>query len=543
MCRLNDEIRMLKRIPRIRVENFAVENVQKKPSKAKKLIGAAEGVRDAFGHLLAKIALQNEAIDLCEVLSFPITEVPLSLAHADGMPTKTEKANLTRVLEAKQATTVDEKDITTFDATLFDGGLVLHEVLLMHNGSTYGAIIRDIMIKICSTQGDSVHLLLDRCLEPSIKDLERLQRGSEQAENSTFIITSAEQQQRQKGIDPLKSGPFKEAFAEFLLKEVTNEYYSPIIGRKTGYLSHGGYCVKLWVNSMGTLSAEQPGELQGRHEEADTLIAFHVYNISGKVIVRSSGTDVLVILVGLVPKMSESSMIVMDFGSGNNRRLINVSDISNELEKKHSGLSEALIGFHAVTGCDFSSVFYRKGKVIPLSYLEKAEPHVKALQTLSTKLVNKTSVTAYICRIYGFKAVNDINEARFQAFVEMTGGIKMKDKVKKLNCSSLPPCKRSLEKHISRANYLSQMWSLLYTTDPKKDLDPLDFSWTVNENGLYVPLWFTGPRLPNTFRKNSLVDEEEGSSTLWMILSWILMILGWMKLKDLSKCLPHYGHQ
>ena len=91
----------------------------------------------------------------------------------------------------------------------------------------------------------------------------------------------------------------------------------------------------------------------------------------------------------------------------------------------------------------------------------------------------------------------------------------MKDKVKKVNCSSLPPCKRSQDKRISRVNYISQMWSLSYTSGPTKDLDPLDFSWTVNETGLDVPLWFTRPRLPNTFRKNSLVDEEgEGSSTL-----------------------------
>ena len=87
--------------------------------------------------------------------------------------------------------------------------------------------------------------------------------------------------------------------------------------------------MKIRVNSMDTLSAEQPGKLQGRHEEAETLMAFHVYNISGKVIVRYSDTDVLVILIGLVSKMSKSSMIGMDFGSGNNRGLIIVSDISN----------------------------------------------------------------------------------------------------------------------------------------------------------------------------------------------------------------------
>jgi hypothetical protein len=78
--------------------------------------------------------------------------------------------------------------------------------------------------------------------------------------------------------------------------------------------------------------------------------------------VRSSDTDVLVLLVGLAAKMPGTSIIVMDFGSANNSRLINVTDIARELEKKQTGLSEAFIGFHALTGCDFNSAFYLFGK-------------------------------------------------------------------------------------------------------------------------------------------------------------------------------------
>ena len=91
-------------------------------------------------------------------------------------------------------------------------------------------------------------------------------------------------------------------------------------------------------------------------------MAFHAYKIGGRVVVRSSDTDVVVILIALAAKMPETSRIVMDFGSGNNRRLINVTGIFQEsCEKKQNGLSEALIGFHAVIGCDFTSTVYRKG--------------------------------------------------------------------------------------------------------------------------------------------------------------------------------------
>ena len=83
-------------VKRVRVQNFAAANMKRKPSREKKALAAAEGVRDAFGYLLSK-----SDIDLYDVLCFPITEIPLALAHADGTPTKTEKANFTKLLESK----------------------------------------------------------------------------------------------------------------------------------------------------------------------------------------------------------------------------------------------------------------------------------------------------------------------------------------------------------------------------------------------------------------------------------------------------------
>lgn len=98
------------------------------------------------------------------MLCFPITHVPLSIAHADGTPTKTEKAALTRLLESK--TQCEERPVSMIDATLFDGGLVLHEILPHPSTSTYGKIVTDIMIKVCSARGQSVHLVLDRYIQP-----------------------------------------------------------------------------------------------------------------------------------------------------------------------------------------------------------------------------------------------------------------------------------------------------------------------------------------------------------------------------------------
>ena len=53
------------------------------------------------------------------------------------------------------------------------------------------------------------------------------------------------------------------------------------------------------------ITVTRPLHLQGDHEEADTLIAFHIANITAEhVIVRASDTDVLVILIGAIGQES-----------------------------------------------------------------------------------------------------------------------------------------------------------------------------------------------------------------------------------------------
>ena len=85
--------------------------------------------------------------------------------------------------------------------------------------------------------------------------------------------------------------------------------------------------------------------------------------MSGSILVRASDTDVLVILLGYLgkcqPEVSSGSQIIMDCGVGKNRRLINVTAVKEKLEQTCSGLAAAIPGYHAFTGCDFTSAFYR----------------------------------------------------------------------------------------------------------------------------------------------------------------------------------------
>lgn len=63
--------------------------------------------------------------------------------------------------------------------------------------------------------------------------------------------------------------------------------------------------------------------------------------------------------------------MIMECGSENSRRHIDVSSIATALESKQKGLAAAMPSLHAFTGSDVTTASYRKGKIKPLEVLEK----------------------------------------------------------------------------------------------------------------------------------------------------------------------------
>ena len=121
-----------------------------------------------------------------------------------------------------------------------------------------------------------------------------------------------------------------------------------------------------------------PAHPQGSHGYvmSGTLLAFHASSVDENAVIRASDTNVLVILLRMIGRHLKSqrltaySCIIMDCGSGNSRRHIDVSSIAHALEEKQKGLVAAMPGLHALTSSDFTNVFYRNGKIKPLEILE-----------------------------------------------------------------------------------------------------------------------------------------------------------------------------
>ena len=404
----------------------------KASKKFSKRLEAAEGVRYIFGRIIAVAAKSSNNLDLRHLLSFPITEVPQSLSHSDGTPLMTEKAALTKFVETKQNVVLSDISIPPMKAAVIDGGMILYETVLQHSKSTYATMAEDLLKKVCTTKANEIHLVSDKYQSRSIKDYERKARykGSQ-----SFVITGPDQAQRQSGKDLLNNVSFKDEFAKFILEEWKKVHYGRNIGTKTLYISHGGQCREL-RNDGGILQSREPHNLEGRHEEADTSIAFHIRSIgSGNVLVRSNDTNVVVILLHHVGNLDETN-IILDYGSGNHRLAIT-------LEAKQAGLTKALLGLHALTGCDFTSCFFRKEKVKPFQRLVADPDHTRALISPSSDDVDVPGITTFVCSIYGF-GTSDINEARYKSFMRTSkgGDAATLAGLKKINCASLPPCSR-----------------------------------------------------------------------------------------------------
>ena len=117
----------------------------------------------------------------------------------------------------------------------------------------------------------------------------------------------------------------------------------------------------------------------------------------------------------------------MDYGSVNNHRYIDVSNIGTALDSMKKGLSAAMPWLHVFTGCDFTTEFYRKGKMKSFEILQNdtAGTSIQFFNQLSSEIdPDQARTEKFICFLYGMKGnIKDVNEARYEKLLQITGRI------------------------------------------------------------------------------------------------------------------------
>ena len=131
------------------MKNFAHDAVKMKMRTNELKNVEVRWTRDLFGRMLYLAASQG--MDLDNVLSYPLTIVPLSLSHVNGSMNKTDKSTLMKKLE-KNAKKEKPDDV---DAYFIDAMFSMHTVPNLPG--TYVGVAQSIPLHACKL-AEEVHI-------------------------------------------------------------------------------------------------------------------------------------------------------------------------------------------------------------------------------------------------------------------------------------------------------------------------------------------------------------------------------------------------
>lgn len=405
--------------------------------------------RDVF----ARMALlgQFRQIDMKIVFTYPLGPLPWSLADPYGLPRKTSKAKLSQQLERRITVTEKYPENAT---SIFDGMAVLQK-LKIPSGATFQVVAERVFESVTSTGSRRVDIVFDVYREVSIKNVERLKRVSaSDGVQYKNILPAFTVKSWSKLLSVTANKP---EIIKFLVSQWTTEAFRGRLGNRIMYVTNEDKCWRLDASRC-----EIVPELECNHEEADTRMILHARHAGGTCVIHSDDTDVFVLLIAHSRHLGKC---YIKKGRGAKTRIIELSIVVNNLEKqldqgidKYSFL-KALIGVHAITGCDTISSFSGKGKWKAVQLLQRNERYVRAMASIGEEwaVAEETfnGTEALVCQLYG-KKCQSVNVLRYEIHCARGG---------KVEPEALPPCESSLRLHVTRANYQAAIW--------RRAIDPL----------------------------------------------------------------------
>ena len=221
------------------------------------------------------------------------------------------------------------------------------------------------------------------------------------------------------------------------------------------------------------------------HEEADVKLMVHAADLSSqghrRVMIRTVGTDVLVLAVAVYPQIEVDELWVA-FGAGKNMRYIAVHSIVAFLGEAKA---TALPAFHAFTGCDQTSAFCGRGKKSAWETWSSF-PEVTAAFAVLASVPSVQSVfeamqvlERFVVLLYDRTCpVAGVNEARKRLFTQ---------KGRSIEC--IPPTSAALFEHAKRVAYQAgHIWgqSLILSPDIPS---PAEWGWIKGYSNQWEPFW------------------------------------------------------
>jgi hypothetical protein len=447
--------------------------------------------RNLLGRLLC--LSQSNNISLEKLFEYPLGPIPWTLALADGCMVKTNKSQMLHYLESlvDGSTSVSTIPDTHTAAYVIDGNAMLQASINVPE--TFEDFCLQVFRQL--PKWSSVHFVTDSYKPDSIKTFERSRRGN----SATFTIGGPRTKMPRDFKKFMTNDSNKQQLLRMLYSEWKCDKYAHLMQGRRIFFVLEQECFVLHSPDNLTQQSDLVEALCSSQEEADTRVVLHALyeDCPSSIVVRSPDTDVLVMM--LYYSKSINVPFYLDTGTGNKRRLIDVKSLSSALGPD---MCSALPAYHAMTGCDHTSAFVRRGKVKPLKLIQKDLRHVATLKqlgvssTVSDDLLRGTE--QFVCGMYGDSA-SDVNYLRHKLFMSRydckseteSSSFKALDGV---DLSMLPPCRSTLRLHILRANYVSLIWKSSHQPFPNIP-SPIGLGWQLSEGAIAIQ-WTEGDILP-----------------------------------------------
>ena len=351
--------------------------------------------------LFVKSQIQDIQLDLKELMKYPLTPVPYSISTADGFLVKTDKSKSFHHIT---------KDVDDAIASPPNETLVIHD----GNASFYDmkeipGNFRHICRKIFDMMSKgNVVFSTDSYKDKSIKSMERKRRG----DTEKLIVRGEAMKKPPDWKSFLANDENKKQFVKLLYNEWSkNEYVTDLHGREVILICDGS--AHLLTSDDGCSTTKTQPSTQ---EETDTRIIPYCKYAQRKgyayIRVKSPDTDVFFILLhnaGSFPDIT----ILFDTGTGNKKRLLNISELARALTPEYC---TALLCLHGFTSCDTISAFKGLGKLKPLKAMRKTQKYAVELSklgdnwTVSKELEDQ--LDSFTCAIYGQSRAKDVDTVR-----------------------------------------------------------------------------------------------------------------------------------
>ena len=207
--------------------------------------------------------------------------------------------------------------------------------------------------------------------------------------------------------------------------------------------------------------------------------------------VISPDSDIFFILLHYALKINGVTLL-FDTGKGNDKHLINVTEIASKYGQEQC---TALLVLHAFTGCDSTSAFVGRGKMRPIQTLKRFPKYIPTFAQLDEEcdIGIMKLIEEFVCKMYGHPRASSIDDVRFNMLKAKCGGEDgMIDPKKNIDFSLLPPCSKSLQQHILRTNYQVSIWKRSHIRFPVIPKPTEGNGWVISDSGFMEPKWVEG---------------------------------------------------